>query len=71
MKLTSKKTIMFFKTKEEQKETENYLINLNVKFRSALKNKWVEVAPRNYKKHNLDLLLPNHLGISTYNYKLN
>lgn len=68
-KITSKKTIMFFIDKAAQKDCEKFLIKLNVKFRAALVNKWVEVAPSAYVKNNLDLYLPNHLALSTFNIK--
>jgi len=70
-KITSKKTIMFFLSKEKQKEAEDFLLKLNVNFRAALVNNWVEVAPTVYKKQCLDLYLPEHLGISTFNFKFN
>ena len=69
MKITNKKTILFFKSKNDQKEAENFLLNLNIKFRSALVNNWVEIAPKEYKKNHIDLYIPYHVGVSTYNYK--
>jgi len=71
IKITSKKTIMFFISKEKQKEAEDFLLKMNIKFRAALVNNWVEVAPKVYKKQCLDLYLPQHLGVSQFNYKFN
>lgn len=70
-KTTNKKTIMFFISKESQKDAEDFLLKMNIKFRAALVNNWIEVSPIVYNKKFLSLYLPDHLGVSTFNIKFN
>lgn len=69
MKITNKKTLIFFLNKEDHKQAIDFLLKVNVKFRAALVNNWIEVAPKNYISEFLDLYLPKHKAISTFNVK--
>lgn len=69
MKLTNKKTLMFFLNKEDHTTAIDFLLKVNCKFRSALVNNWIEVAPKKYITEFLDLYLPTHRAVSTFNVK--
>lgn len=70
-KITHKRTHLVFKSIEDKRKAEDFLLAMKYNFSGIVRKPILTVATSKYKKGYLDLYLPEHIGITTFNFKTN
>lgn len=58
-----------FKSIEDKKQAIDFLLAMKLPFTGILHKPFVSISANNYKRNDLDLYLPEHIGLTSFNYK--
>jgi hypothetical protein len=69
MKLTNKKTHLVFRSLDDKRKAEDFLLKMNINFQGIIRKPILTVSPSKYIRYYLDLYLPEHIAGTSFNIK--